>query len=339
MSEINSVLGVARDEVGYLEKSWAAYNENPDVIYDKTAGAGSDNVTKYAKEMDDLDVYNTPKNGYPWCKIFSDWCFVKALGLDRAGQLLFGWTAGVEQFYYWARNNGRVFDTPQVGDLIIFGDCDHIGIVTGVDNNRVYTIEGNTSGSTGLVSNGGAVAEKMYYRSSSYIKCYVRPNYDGEPEPGPTPPEPGFPMLYNGCQGDYVTYLQNKLLEKGYSLPRFGADSYYGDETEEAVRQLQADAGIGIDGICGDDTWAVIESDFVRPDRPTYPGYLICYGQVSEDVRMVQERLIELGYSCGYYGADSIFGSSTESAVRAFQRDCGLAADGIVGPDTWNALF
>lgn len=340
MAEKDNVLNIAQAEVGYLEKSRAAYNADPSVIYDKTAGAGNDNITKYAKEMDDLEVYNGPKNGYPWCKVFIDWCFVQSLGLDRATQLLFGWTAGVTQFYNWARNNGRVVSTPERGDLIIFGDCDHIGIVTGVDGSRVYTIEGNTSGSTGLVANGGAVAEKMYYRTSSYIKCYVKPSYDDEPGPEPGPePTPTMRTLYNGCSGDDVSYLQDKLIEKGYSLPRYGADGYYGSETEEAVRQLQADAGIGVDGICGDDTWAVIESGFIRPDRPDYPGYLIGYGDAGEDVEMIQQRLIELGYSCGYYGADGIFGYSTESAVKAFQRDHGLAADGIVGPDTWNELF
>ena len=58
MQEIDQVLDIANAEVGYLEKSWKAYRENPQVIYDKKAGAGSDNVTKYAKEMDEMNVYN-----------------------------------------------------------------------------------------------------------------------------------------------------------------------------------------------------------------------------------------------------------------------------------------
>lgn len=68
-------------------------------------------------------------------------------------------------------------------------------------------------------------------------------------------------------------------------------------------------------------------------------GYLIRKGQHSEDVRKVQERLIQLGYSCGRFGADSIFGNSTLEAVKQFQKNNGLGVDGIVGPATWAKLF
>ena len=178
MSEKDSIIEIAKAEIGYLEKSRRAVEENYDVLYEKIEGAGNDNMTKYAAEMDAMQVYNTPKQGYAWCKVFVDWCFTQALGLERAGELLYGWTAGVEQFYNWAKAHDSVCDNPEVGDLIIFGNCDHIGIVTDYDESRVYTIEGNTSGTTGLVANGGSVAEKSYSLNSSYIKCYVRPEYE-----------------------------------------------------------------------------------------------------------------------------------------------------------------
>ena len=54
MANINDLIHNAENEIGYKEKSWEAYNENPEIIYDKEAGAGYDNVTKYAKEMDEL---------------------------------------------------------------------------------------------------------------------------------------------------------------------------------------------------------------------------------------------------------------------------------------------
>lgn len=53
--------------------------------------------------------------------------------------------------------------------------------------------------------------------------------------------------------------------------------------------------------------------------------------------RLIQQRLNALGFNCG--SADSIFGAKTEAAVKAFQRAHGLAADGIVGKNTWRKLL
>ena len=49
--------------------------------------------------------------------------------------------------------------------------------------------------------------------------------------------------------------------------------------------------------------------------------------------------LIERGYSCGSSGVDGSFGPATDKAVKAFQRDCELDADGYVGHDTMSALL
>lgn len=57
-----------------------------------------------------------------------------------------------------------------------------------------------------------------------------------------------------------------------------------------------------------------------------------------EDVKDVQAALIAKGYSCGNTGADGEYGSNTEAAVTAFQKDAGLTADGIVGENTTKAL-
>lgn len=57
-----------------------------------------------------------------------------------------------------------------------------------------------------------------------------------------------------------------------------------------------------------------------------------------EDVREVQKLLINSEYSCGADGADGIFGSNTDLAVRAYQTARKLKADGIVGKDTITAL-
>ncbi len=55
--------------------------------------------------------------------------------------------------------------------------------------------------------------------------------------------------------------------------------------------------------------------------------------------RLLQERLISLGYSCGPAGIDGIFGSQTKAAVIHFQKKNKLSPDGIVGVNTWQKLL
>lgn len=69
----------------------------------------------------------------------------------------------------------------------------------------------------------------------------------------------------------------------------------------------------------------------------TYPGYLIRQGSTGENVRKIQQKLNDLGFSAG--SADGIFGSGTKAAAVKFQQSKGLEADGIVGQATWNTLF
>ena len=57
------------------------------------------------------------------------------------------------------------------------------------------------------------------------------------------------------------------------------------------------------------------------------------------DVKAVQTLLIVGGYSCGTQGADGSFGNSTDTAVRKYQSDHGLTADGVVGAVTWGRLL
>ena len=52
-----------------------------------TLGTGTGN--KYARDLDALGVvYNGKKNGYAWCDIFTDWCFIQTFGLELGLKLL-----------------------------------------------------------------------------------------------------------------------------------------------------------------------------------------------------------------------------------------------------------
>lgn len=61
-------------------------------------------------------------------------------------------------------------------------------------------------------------------------------------------------------------------------------------------------------------------------------------GDKGDAVKSLQEQLIRLGYPLPKYGADGDFGKETEAAVKAFQMDKGLKADGVVGAKTYAAL-
>jgi hypothetical protein len=180
VTAVSSVIKIAEGEVGYLEK---ASNGNLD---DKTANAGINNYTKYARDLDAISgFYKGEKQGYAWCDVFVDWCFVQAYGVDEAKKLLCHGQLGAScphsaQYY---KNKGQFYTSnPKIGDQIFFGpnipSANHTGIVYAVDSMYVYTIEGNTSGASSVISNGGGVCKKYYSLSNSKVAGYGRPSYD-----------------------------------------------------------------------------------------------------------------------------------------------------------------
>lgn len=58
-----------------------------------------------------------------------------------------------------------------------------------------------------------------------------------------------------------------------------------------------------------------------------------------EDLRRVQRRMIERGYTFPLHGPDGLYGDEFAANVRHFQADKGLVVDELVGRDTWNALW
>ena len=73
-----NVISIALGEVGYLEK------ETRDQLDSTLDNAGDENFTKYARDLDAINFYNGRKNGFAWCDVFVDWCFVKAFGERQA---------------------------------------------------------------------------------------------------------------------------------------------------------------------------------------------------------------------------------------------------------------
>lgn len=186
----NKVIKIATNEVGYLEKSKAAYKKNPEIVDQKTAGAGFDNYTKYGRDMHKIypSVMDFPA---PWCDCFVDWCFHKAYGISTAKSLLAGnfndYTVASAQMY---EKHNALDKKPEVGSQIFFtkngksSGCYHTGLVVEVMNGgkAVVTIEGNTSATgSNIERNGGCVAKKVRNVTSNTL--FGHPKYGDKSSP------------------------------------------------------------------------------------------------------------------------------------------------------------
>ena len=75
-----------------------------------------------------------------------------------------------------------------------------------------------------------------------------------------------------------------------------------------------------------------------EPEKPDTGQKTLRKGDKGAEVKDLQKKLLALGYTLPKYGADGDFGKETEAAVKAFQQDNGLTADGVVGKKTMEAL-
>ena len=129
------------------------------------------------------------------------------------------------------------------------------------------------------------------------------------------------------CRGDDVKLIQQRLVDLGYMQQKH-TTGYFGTITEAAVIEYQEDNGIDAIGVAGPKT---LMSLFDSTSFDTSDVYKM--GQRSEDVRAIQRLLIIKGYLGSRYDT-GYFGSLTYNAVKQFQKNNNLKADGIVGEDT-----
>ena len=144
-------------------------------------------------------------------------------------------------------------------------------------------------------------------------------------------------LLKRGDDSESVAALQQILKDKGYFTYE-EITGYYGKITEDAVKSFQADNGLRIDGIAGDETWAALLEEGGYEHYVSDEDNIYLIGMESTKIYQIQLRLKELGF----YDYDYItgyFGSITQSAVSAFQGSCSLEVTGEVDTETWNKLF
>lgn len=84
---------------------------------------------------------------------------------------------------------------------------------------------------------------------------------------------------------------------------------------------------------------AVARPDYASVEPVTVELAQLRKGAKGDAVKALQLLLIGRGFGCGSAGADSSFGSGTDSAVRTYQSKKGLTVDGIVGKKTWSKLL
>lgn len=241
---INKVIAVAKSEVGYLEKRSNAS------IDDKTANAGSNNYTKYWRDI------KPAYQGQPWCACFVTWCFVQAFGQAMAAKLLKHYP------YVYCPTMSGLFTlnaNPKRGDIVIFkrnGEFVHTGIVTYVNGDYFETIEGNTSGGSSIVANGGGVFKKNYYNSNLPGTKFCTPDYSliektedltmAQYEELKQMIQAQKPMIYDYMDDNMPSWAKptiQKLMDKGFLV---GDDEGRLGLTMDAIRIFVANDRAGL---------------------------------------------------------------------------------------------
>lgn len=167
-----------------------------------------------------------------------------------------------------------------------------------------------------------------------------------------------------GCVGEDVRQAQIRLMALGYYTGKISGR--YLPATQEAIRLFQTANALPItgeadvqtlerlfsgDAISRDSSAAATPTPSPTPgmhllDETTTPTPAPTVAFVKklqynkskgEEVKLVQTRLTELGYYSGNISGN--FLGHTRNAVKAFQQQNALSVDGIVGENTWNALF
>ena len=201
MTAQERLIATAEDQIGYMGKKT---NANLDDFKANTPGL----YNKFARDLDALgDFYNGRKNGYDWCDVFVDWCFVETFGREL-GQRLLGQPdrscgAGTGYSFNYYKQKGRLFASPQPGDQIFFGDAKstwHTGLVVKVEGGYVHTIEGNAGSPS-------AVRSCRYVIGGKAIKGYGRPDWSLVPEDKPDEQEEND-MKYFKTINDVPSYYR-----------------------------------------------------------------------------------------------------------------------------------
>lgn len=153
-------------------------------------------------------------------------------------------------------------------------------------------------------------------------------------------PQPPPESLREGSQSPMVIEVELRLADLGYVTDDFIADTYYGSDTAQAIRNFQQRNRLPIDGVVDQRTREVLFSESAIPaynDRPPSLSWQV--GSRDSTVVVIEERLLNLGYFTRNFTPDEYFGTDTAAAVRNFQRRNALPIDGFVDRRTYDVLL
>lgn len=256
-----------REKVVATAKAWIGYNE----------ADGSHRQI--------VDVYNAHRplaRGYA-LKYTDAWCagFVSAVAIKLGLTDIMPTEVGVGEMIKLYQRLGRWKESdsyvPKPGDIIMYawgdsgvGDCtsgaSHVGIVVSCDGKVITVIEGNKS---------DAVGYREIAVNGRYIRGFGLPDYaskatEAEPEtpaPTPAPEEPKkedtitmeLRMLKRGMSGNDVRAAMLLMKDKGYypwNIP--ATDKLFGAKMEQGLKKMQAEHGLGVDGLLGKNSWTYL---------------------------------------------------------------------------------
>lgn len=233
---------------------------------------------------------------------------------------------------------------PSPGDLVLFSfrgqRPDHVGVVESVRSNGTFvTLEGNI----------GNKCQRLV-RDRKYVVGFARVKLNAETSaPQPTDQSPtstgGRPVLREGSRGEAVKNIQTIANNAGCKAG--SADGVFGPKTTEGVKCLQKKLKVSSDGVVGPKTYAALDALFAflaageeQPSQPTsqvpaLPG-VMKLGSRGNHVKQAQQRFADRGWTIG---VDGVYGPQTREVVMKFQKEKKLRVDGIIGANTWRAMW